>query len=127
MKRLLILFMAIVIILIAAALVQQRIHLQVHDVRDNFVTLQSLVSQQETIQYRALCDQIIHTWDAQRESWEVFIDHTTLDETERDIYCLQGYLDHNASTAMCIGLIKRIQAQLVQIDLQTRMTWGHLF
>jgi hypothetical protein len=127
MKRLLILFIAIVIILIAAALVQQRIHLQVHDVRDNFVTLQSLVSQQETIQYRALCDQIIHTWDAQRESWEVFIDHTTLDETERDIYCLQGYLDHNASTAMCIGLIKRIQAQLVQIDLQTRMTWGHLF
>ena len=42
MKRLLILFIAIVIILIAAALVQQRIHLQVHDVRDNFVTLQTI-------------------------------------------------------------------------------------
>ncbi|MBP3372839.1 MAG: DUF4363 family protein [Clostridia bacterium] len=116
----------VVLIVLCAWLVQDHMHGQIKDFEAQFEQLHQLVETGDFSQAKALCDRLVTDWDEKREYWEVFIDHSVLDEAQATIYELQGYLQSDAPYYQLHSVFRRLEAELLQIDMQTRLTIGHL-
>lgn len=127
MKTFVIVLLVVAVCVTAAALVQQRIHKELLRFQSDFEHLRGVLAAGDKEGAKTLCESIVHAWDDKREQWEVFIDHTTLDEVEATIYLIKGHIESDAPEVYWNGELSQIYAQLVQLDMQTRLTWGHLF
>ena len=126
MKRYIVVTAIVIIILLCAWLVQTHIHKQITEFEAQFEHLHRLAETGELAQAKDFCDRLVADWDEKREFWEIFIDHSVLDEAQATIYELQGYLQSDAPYYQLHSVFRRLEADLMQIDMQTRLTIGHL-
>lgn len=126
MKRYLLVTAAILLVMLGAWAVQIHMHHQLQDFKEAFFALSQLVGSGDMAAAKDHCQQIVDAWDEKREYWEIFIDHTALDETESTIYALKGYIAADAPRYQIMAVFSQLEAELVQIDMQTRLSIGHL-
>ena len=127
MKAFLITLLVAAVFVTAALFVQAHIHREIEEFQSDFELLGGFLRAEDWDGARRQCELTVQKWNVKREQWGLFIDHSTLDETENTIYELRGHVEANASEEHWMGDLSRLYAQLVQIDMKTRLSWGHLF
>ena len=126
MRRYWLVVALILAIVCGAYLVQEIIHHQIEDFSAQFEELEELCATQDASRKEA-CRRIVEEWDRKREFWEVFIDHACLDEAQVTVYEIQGGILYDAPLYTIRTAFSKLDADLEQIDMQTRLTLGHLF
>ena len=126
MKQYWIVMTLILVILCGAYLVQEIIHRQIEDFSLQFEQLEELCAAEDATA-KEQSHRLVQQWDRKREFWEIFIDHACLDEAQVTVYEIHGGIQYDAPLYAVRTAFSKLEADLEQIDMQTRLTVGHLF